>query len=389
MRHIFTLSIVLCLLKSAAVADVLPTRVYVRTKPAGAVVFLDGKKLGISDGLFVVAPGAHVVSVLLDGYAPERRRVTVQPERITRLEIVLKPLVKPPPSPKAEKPVEAAEAFLRKGKINEKTRFSMLTVLRQHPSESRWSGQQGAVLFAIAAKAIPTGDAQQKAIPALLSLTHSLAVQELLKAKSLLDRYEQTGLTDATTLRQAVVMAAGRLHVVGRVKGMMHGAVVQGGFAVAYVTAEEPNLVAHLLHQVELEKVRKAYRDVMHGQARELMKRRNWRDAVLLWRHLHTRKLVSQALYLDAGRCFSELKQYDDAVRILVEALNTFRTNATPEFLEQVGDIALAIDTGPAQELAKKAYLEASRKLLNTISPAAEPSKDKNCTNSDSADETS
>jgi hypothetical protein len=389
MKHVLTLSIALYLLRSAAVAGPSPTRLYVSTAPVGAVVFLDGKKIGMSDGLFVVAPGAHVVSVRLDGHAPERRRVSAKTEQITRLKIVLKPIMNPRPAPKEGEPAKAVEAFLRRGKINEKIRLSMLTVLRQHPSESRWSGQHDTALFAIVAKAMPTGDVRRRAMPAMLSLTHSLAVRELLKTKSLLNRYKQTGLTDATTLRQAVVMAAGRLHVVGRVKGMTHGAVVQDGFAVAYVTTEESNLTAHLLHQVELEKVRKAYRNIMHGQARELMKRRNWRDAVLLWRHLHTRKLVSQALYLDAGRCFSELKQYEDAVRILVEALDTFRAIATPEFLEQAGDIALGIDTSPAQELAKNAYLEASRKLLNTVSSAAEPGKEKNRTNSDSVNKAS
>ena len=90
-------------------------------------------------------------------------------------------------------------------------RDAMLTVLRQHPGETRWSGRSGSNLFAIAVKRLPSEQIRQQAGPALLNLTHMLAVQELLKAKSLLDRYAESGLTDATTLRQAVVAGGGQL----------------------------------------------------------------------------------------------------------------------------------------------------------------------------------
>ena len=84
---------------------------------------------------------------------------------------------------------------------------------------------------------------------------------------------------------------------------------MRNGFAVAYVIAEQSDLSAYLLQPTELEKVRAAYRDVMHGQARDLMARSSWADALLLWQHLHQRKLVSQQLYLDAARCFQRLGQ--------------------------------------------------------------------------------
>ena len=55
-------------------------------------------------------------------------------------------------------------------------------------------------------------------------------------------------------------------------------------------------------------------------------------------------------------------------LRVLTEAIDTFGKNATPEFLEKAGDMALAIETEQAQALAEKAYRMASEQLKETIS---------------------
>ena len=262
---------------------------------------------------------------------------------------------------------QAASAYLAKAEIPGPARDAMLTVLRQHPGETRWSGRSESRLFAIAVKRLPTETIRQQAGPALLNFTHMLAVQELLKAKSLLDRYAESGLTDATTLRQAVVQAAGSLEVTGKVRGVQHQATTQGNFAVACVLADESALTAHLLQPVELGRVQAAYRDVMHVQARDLMQRSNWKDALLLWQHLHTRKLVSPQLYLDAARCFKELGQDNDVVRVLSEAISTIGSTASPEFLERAGDLAMTIQTEAGQKVAEQAYQAASEKLKEQV----------------------
>lgn len=229
-------------------------------------------------------------------------------------------------------------------------------------------------MFAIAVKPMPGGTAAQAATSALLNLTHMLAIQELLKAKSLLDHYAGEGLTDATTLREAVVMASGKLSVSGRANGVTHQAAVQDGFAVGYVLANEKDLTAHLLQPAELAKVKASYREVMHRQARELMGRSNWRDAILLWRHLHTRKLTSPELYLDAARCFKELNQDEDLVRLLDEAIDQYGDGASAEFLEEVGDLAMSTSTAGGQQLAERAYVAASERLRETVTqPSNEP----------------
>jgi serine/threonine protein kinase len=272
----------------------------------------------------------------------------------------------------ASQDAEAVSTYLRRTTLPETVRTAMLTVVRQHPGETRWSGRSGTTLFGIVVKRLPKEQVGQRAIPAMLELTHMWAVHELLTAKSLLDHYAAVELTDATTLRQAVVEAAGKLQVTGKASTVTHQASTEGNLAISYAMADETALAAQLLQPDEIEKVRVAYRDVMHRQARELMQRSNWTDALLLWQHLHKRKLVSQQLYLDAASCFQHLNQVPDMIRVLTEAIDTFGKNATPEFLEKAGDMAIAVETDESQALAEKAYRMASEQLKETISSGHE-----------------
>ena len=382
-------SIALLLLGLLAAADPPPqspaTRLYVRTVPTGANVLLDGREIGKSDGLFPVAAGTRTLVVELDGYLPDERRVEIAADEITRVELQLKKQPQVPgktsvtvqPSNagigvenKGDADAKAATTYMTDANLATPVRDAILTVLRQHPDESRWSGREGKTLFAVVVKRLPEGKISQRTTPATLELTHMLCVHELLKAKSLLDQYAATGLIDATTLREAVVNAAGKLDVTGKMTGAVYQAALRGDFAIAYVLAEEPAMTAHLLQPVELEIVRTAYRDVMHRQAQRLMKQSNWRDALLLWQHLHKRKLVSQQLYLDAASCFKETGQVQDAIRVLTEAIDTFGKGGPPEFLEAAGDIALAIGTQGGESLAETAYGMASKQLMDTISPS-------------------
>ena len=270
----------------------------------------------------------------------------------------------------------AMAAYLKRSTVPEPVRQAMLTVVRQHPDETRWSGRSGSTLFGLACKRFPEGETGRRARPAILGLAHMWSVHELLTAKLLLDRYGQEGLTDATTLRQALQEVSAELHIVGSVSSITHQAATQDGFAVAWVFAEEQALAAQLLQDAQLEKVQTTYRDVMHRQARQLMDRSNWQDALLLWHHLHQRKLVSQQLYLDAVRCFAELDQEEDALRVLSEALDAFAESRSAEFPEQVGDMALDIQSEPARALAERAYQRAIDRLRETISQAEPGTED-------------
>ena len=258
---------------------------------------------------------------------------------------------------------KAATTCLNSAALPPSVRRAMLTVLRQHPTETRWSGRTGGEMFGVAAKQLPTGSIRPRAVPATLELTRKLAVHEVLSGKSLLDRYATAGLTDATTLKQAVLEVAGKLSVNGRGSAMLQGGAIEGDYAVAYVIANERTLIAQLFEKTELEAVRAAYRDVMQEQANRLIERSNWRDALLLWNHLHKQKLVTPELYLDAAKCFKELDHKDDVVRILTEAIEVYGSQGTAEFLERAGDIALSVQCESAQVLAKKAFELASQRL--------------------------
>lgn len=353
---------VLCLAPAPQIElrDAATTTLYVRTTPPGATVLLDGKPLGKSNSIFTVSPGRCKLTLELEGYQTETYRLEVVAEEVTRVVLELRN-----GSPKA---FETALEYLAQAEVPKAVRAAMTTVLRQHPAQTRWAGRAGASLFGVAVKPLPSGDNRQRAVPALLELCQMLAVQEMLKAKVLLDRYAEAGLTDATTLALAVENASGRLQVVGTAKGVTHQAAAHGEYAVAYVMADESALVAHLLTPAALDVVRAAYRDVMHRQARELMQRSDWRNALLLWQHLHQQKLVSQQLYLDAARCFQRLGEEQDSLRVLAEAMDAFSNAPAPDFFEQAGDVALMMKSQRAQELAERAYRTASEQLRETTS---------------------
>lgn len=73
------------LLALAQAAGDPPTELYVRTVPAGAKVFIDGKEVGVSDDLFEVKPGTRKVKVELSGYEPAVKKAIVPESRIERV----------------------------------------------------------------------------------------------------------------------------------------------------------------------------------------------------------------------------------------------------------------------------------------------------------------
>ena len=194
--------------------------------------------------------------------------------------------------------------YLRRTTVPEPVRAAMLTVVRQHPGETRWSGRAGTTLFGIAAKRLPKEQVAPAGGSCHVGIDPNVGCPRVADGKVTVGSLCGLGLTDATTLRQAVVEAAGKLQVAGKASTVTHQATTEGNLAISYAMADEAALTAQLLQPDEIEKVRIAYRDVMHRQARELMQRSNWTDALLLWQHLHKRKLVSQQLYLDAALVF-------------------------------------------------------------------------------------
>jgi hypothetical protein len=69
-----------------------PTELYVRTTPAGATLFLDGKKLGTAPDIFEVAPAKHELLAVMHGYKSARRDIDVPATRIERVILTLEKL---------------------------------------------------------------------------------------------------------------------------------------------------------------------------------------------------------------------------------------------------------------------------------------------------------
>lgn len=73
-----------------ATADEPTTELYVRTVPGGAKVFLDGKEVGVTPGLFKAEPGTAKIVVKLEGCDPIEKEVEIHAARITRVELEFK-----------------------------------------------------------------------------------------------------------------------------------------------------------------------------------------------------------------------------------------------------------------------------------------------------------
>jgi tetratricopeptide (TPR) repeat protein len=67
------------------------TMIYVRTSPQGAKVLLDGKEIGITNGLFPADGGVATIILQLQGHEEVKRQITIRADEITRIMIELKP----------------------------------------------------------------------------------------------------------------------------------------------------------------------------------------------------------------------------------------------------------------------------------------------------------
>jgi len=86
------------------------TVIFVRSTPSAAEVRLDGKPLGQTDGLFKANPGAHKLTIELPGFQAYEQSVTVRTGKVTRVEVVLSPVVGPNVAKSAAPPATATTA---------------------------------------------------------------------------------------------------------------------------------------------------------------------------------------------------------------------------------------------------------------------------------------
>jgi hypothetical protein len=105
-----------------------PAELYVRTMPSGAEILLNGKPLGVSDGLFRVEPGSYRIVIDMEGRQPRERQITIRNGRITRIELDFKkpPQGAPPPSPASD--ADSVDADMATDVVIRQRRFVQLVV---------------------------------------------------------------------------------------------------------------------------------------------------------------------------------------------------------------------------------------------------------------------
>jgi hypothetical protein len=74
------------------------TLIYARTEPPGAKVFVNGKELGTTPGLFPADAGVVTIILQLEGHGQVKKEIRIPAHEITRIEIELKPRTHPPAS---------------------------------------------------------------------------------------------------------------------------------------------------------------------------------------------------------------------------------------------------------------------------------------------------
>jgi hypothetical protein len=261
----------------------------------------------------------------------------------------------------------AVLARLKGADLSEAVREAMREAVERAPAARDWAGLSGPLAFGVSVRRIPGGEVRERAVPLMLGATQMLAVNEMLLLKAILDQYGAKGLTETAALKQAVVRASKELRLLGRVKGMLFQARPEGDYAVAFVVADRKQLEATLQEPAELEKVRLAYRQVVHEQMLARMKGKEWKEAARLFDHLGGADLLTPEVALDGARCWNALENSGRVVRILQAALAQFAASASPDWLEACGDLAL--DQGEVGEtVARAAYEKASGVLRNTRS---------------------
>ena len=230
------------------------------------------------------------------------------------------------------------------------------TLVNDNPKKFVWTGQQDGRLFAAAVRRLPRGSIRKQAAPVLMGYVQAKMVSEVLKTKAILDTYTKHGLTETDSLREAVERAAGQLNLSGSLKGFLSKASIEEGCAVGYLVVDEANVIAHLEQKSEINKVRGAYQLVLHARMRNRMKQEQWTGALETWSHLHGLTLVSQELVLDATICTFKLGDEGKTLEMIGFFMKKYQDKPKPRILEEMGNIAIEIETADGQETAELAY---------------------------------
>ena len=189
----------------------------------------------------------------------------------------------------------------------------MLDVLNRHPEADRWSGVDDKHIFGISVVSFTDRDVRDGDTKMLRITARLLAAKEMLFAKVLLDKYAETGLTDAGFLREAVATANESFAVTGRVTYSIDETIISGNQIVGIVVADRNKVVATMTEPARMEAVRTAYREVVHRQANRLIVGQKFEEALQTLMTLRQSHLFNREHLFDVLRCFIPLHSYQTA----------------------------------------------------------------------------
>jgi len=247
---------------------------------------------------------------------------------------------------------------------------AMLAALNRHPEADRWSGVDDKQIFGVSVVSFTDRDVKDGDVRMLRQTARLLAAKEMLFAKMLLDKYAETGLTDAGSLREAVAEANESFSVRGKITYDIEETFIEGNRIVGIVVADRSKVMAVMTDAARIDAVRTAYGTVIHRQAKRLIAEREFEEALNRLQELQRAKLLGREQLFEVLHCFVGMNRPVDAEKI-IQNLIAGHENDVPLF-RRLATItgAGAGESGAFRKLTHKLQLEIDR--LDPPEPTAE-----------------
>ena len=194
---------------------------------------------------------------------------------------------------------------------------AMLAAINRHPEADRWSGVDDRHIFGISVVTLTDRAVRERDTRLFHTTARLVAAKEMLFSKVLLDKYAETGLTDAGSLRQAVADANESFRVQGKLRYSMDETFIEGNRIVGIVAADRNNVIAIMTEQARIDAVRSAYREIVHRQTKRLIADNKFEEALNRLLELRQAELLGREQLFDVLHCFVGLDRPVDTEKII------------------------------------------------------------------------
>lgn len=242
-----------------------------------------------------------------------------------------------------------------------------LGLIRSGPDSDGWGCTlSDGTHFGAARVRIPRsdGDGESPLSPPFLHIVEKEARFRMLAAAALHEATTQLrDLPDAHLRTRAVLRTIRTEALPARFRIVSSGATYTRDVAVAYAIGE-PAAGARgaWLTSSFIRSVRASYAFLLVERAGALVKRKAWKDALLLFREAAVFSPLTPDAMLDTAECFLELGSPRDALLLLADAADHAGTGHDASWWERCGDLAIRVGP-PGEDLAIRAFDESARVL--------------------------